>query len=121
LRSVRMSMNSGSATMENGRWRCTTQRASFIRSLGAEYVEPWANEAMAREAAESEGSQPSAWRTKLLVLSSCRARETLMDGWLEMGDMLVFRCNLNHIKETYRLHTKTYLTEAPSRTISGAL
>lgn len=114
LRSVRMLMNLGSAMMENGWWRYTTQRASFIRSLGAEYVEPWANKAMAWKAAESEGSQPSAWQTKLLVLLLCWVRKTLMDGWLEMGDRLVFRHNFNHIKETYCLHTKTYLTEAPS-------
>lgn len=79
-------MNLGSATMANGRWCRTTQSASFIRSLGAEYVEPLEKEAMTREAAESEGSQLSAWRTKLLVLSSCRARETLIDGWLKISD-----------------------------------
>jgi hypothetical protein len=80
-------MNSGSATMANGRWRRTAQRASFIRSLGAEYVEPYAKEVIAREAGESEGLQLSAWRTRLLVLSSCRARETLMDGWLKINEM----------------------------------
>jgi hypothetical protein len=50
--------------------------------LGAEYVEPCKKEAIAQEAAESEGSQPSAWHTRLLVLLSCRTHETLMEGWL---------------------------------------
>jgi len=82
LRSVMISMNSGSATIANGRWRQTIHNASFMRSFGAEYEEPCANEAMARATAESTGSQLSAWHTRLLVLSSCRARDTLMEGWL---------------------------------------
>jgi len=87
LRSVRISMNSGSATMANGRWRRTAHNASFMRNFGAEYEEPCANAAMAWAAAESTGSQLSAWRTRLLVLSSCRARDTLMEGWLRSKRM----------------------------------
>jgi hypothetical protein len=87
--------------MANGQWRRTAQRTSFIRNLGAEYVEPCAKEAMAREAAELEGLQPLAWHTRLLVLSSCRACETLMDGWLKIDGMSLMSIlirNLNHIR-----------------------
>jgi hypothetical protein len=89
LRLVRILINLGSATMANGRWHRTAQRASFIRSLSAKYVKPCTNEVMAWETEELEGSQPSVWCTRLLVLSSCQVCETLMDGWLNIDDMLM--------------------------------
>jgi hypothetical protein len=71
-------MNSGSSTITNGRWRRAIQRSSVSRNLPALYVDPWANVEIARLAVS--GSQLSACQTRLLVLSSCQALVTLIEG-----------------------------------------
>ena len=81
LRSVKISMSSSSSTIVKGRWRRATQSAIFIRNFCGVYVEPCANAVIVLQpGASTPRSHALAWRTKLLVLSSCRTRVTLIDG-----------------------------------------